>query len=1050
MDPSGSEYVRQSEAVRVWLLGGFRVSVGPRTIIADAWRLRKAAALVKLLALAPRHRLHREVVMDLLWPGMAKKAASNNLRQALHVVRRILDSDTSSTSRYLDSWGEQLILCPYGRLWVDVEAFEETSATARRGQDSTAYRAAIELYTGDLLPAERYEGWAESKREELRQLHLTLLVELGGLYAERGEYGRTVETLQRVLSEEPTSEEAHAGLMRHYAVLGRQQEALAQYERLRETLRELDAEPDAVSRRLREEIAAGVVPSTPSAVYSSPVEQPSGRHNLPTQRTSFVGREREMQEVKRLLAMTSLLTLTGTGGCGKTRLALEVGRDLLGIYPDGMWLVELASLSEGGLLLHVVARSLGVHDQPGRPLLETLLDALRDKQALLILDSCEHLLDAAARLADALLASCPRLRVLATSREPLDMAGALSWLVPSLSAPGTQQSLTVEELGAYESARLFADRVANRHPGFELRAENARAVAQVCARLEGIPLAIELAAARVGVLSTEQISERLGHSPKLLTQGDRTADHRHRTLRAAMDWSYELLSEIEQVLFRRLSVFAGHFTLEAAESVGAGGGIEEEDILELLSMLVDKSLVVAEESWERGARYKLLEPVRQYARELLEGTEEAEAVWRRHALWFLALAEEAELGLRSEHQEVWLERLETEHDNLRAALQWFLKGGKAEPALRLSGALGEFWHMRGYLSEGRRWLEAALEEEEGLATLRIKALVRAARIAWELGDYETTTVLGEECLALSRELGDTASKAEALYVLGLTALVKIELERASAAFKEAAALQRELGDTVGLARTVQGLGIVEIGRRDFVRAQELHEESLALAREAGDDFGIMFALALGALAALGQGKHAQGQALWAEGLDVSRMAGMAHGVVFHLQISAVSAGAQGQPIRLARLWGAAETLSVAIGVTLYPIERRFHGPYIAAARNQLDEETWEAALAEGRAMSAEEAVEYALLAQEPTPPISSISPTPKRVSAAEMPVPLTRREREVANLLERRFTSRHIASELHISEHTVDKHVANILRKLNLHSREQVAVQMAKQRSHPF
>ena len=286
-----------------------------------------------------------------------------------------------------------------------------------------------------------------------------------------------------------------------------------------------------------------------------------------------------------------------------------------------------------------------------------------------------------------------------------------------------------------------------------------------------------------------------------------------------------------------------------------------------------------------------------------------------------------------------------------------------------------------------------------------------------------------------RSNGCTPDKAEAPYVLGLTALVRIELERASAVFKEAAALQRELGDTVGLAHTVQGLGIVEIGRRDFVRAQELHEQSLALAREAGDDFGIMFALALGALAALGQGEHAQGQALWAEGLEVSRMAGMVHGLVFHLQISAVSAGAQGQPVRLARLWGAAEALSETIGVTLYPIERRFHGPYIDAARTQLNEATWEAALAEGRAMSAERAVEYALSEEELA---TSPALTPEQRQAHKPPT-LTRREKEVAALVARGLTNRRIARELVLSEHTVHHHVTNILKKLGLRSREQVA-----------
>ncbi|MDQ3238287.1 MAG: tetratricopeptide repeat protein [Actinomycetota bacterium] len=1294
------------------LLGGFTVRVGSRTIEQSEWRLRKAAALVKLLALAPDHRLHREQIMDQLWPRLGKRAAANNLRRTLHAARKTLDPVASSG--YLTSEEEWLILCPEGMLWVDVGAFEEAAATARREREPATYRAALDLYTGELLPGDRYEEWAEGRRQELRRLNLTLLMELAGIHEERGAYGPAIETLSRVTAEEPASEEAHAGLMRLYALSERQTEALRQYEHLEEALsREFGIGPSASSRALREEISSGNFPPEGARNRGIPLEDPAsgGKHNLPAPRTSFVGRHKEMVEVKRALAMTRLLTLTGAGGSGKTRLALEVARDLVGAYPDGVWLVQLAGLSEGELVPHAVAGVLRIRERPGQPVTDTLAETLPGKDMLLVLDNCEHLVGAAARLVDALLDSCPTLRVMATSREPLGVAGEAVWPVLPLSVPDLRRASTVVKLEGSESVRLFVERAHQRNPAFVLEWQNARPVAEICRRLDGIPLAIELAAARVG-LSVQEISERLGDSLKLLTGGDRTATPRHRTLRGALDWSYELLSEDEKRLFRRHSVFAGGWTLGAAEAVGAGDSVEGEDVLDLLSRLVDKSLVVAEMRREGSSRYRFLEPVRQYAQERLEVSEEGDAVRLRHALWFLAFAEEAEPELRREHQGLWLERLETEHDNLRAAIQSFLEQEETEPALRLCGALGDFWHVRGYLSEGRRWLEAALDEGEGPATartkvlskaafmgweqgdfersislsqenlalsrrtgdkagaafalynlgmtkmfqeeherarvlfeeavalqrelgdevglartlqglgltvmslgdfdhaeefyeeglalarktgdilgiellllglglaalhqdnyecarvfcreildtslpldhkhcivaslhilasaagsqgqavrsarlwgaaealreaigvqlapvertayaryiavarsrlddeawqaawaegrmlspaeaveyglpadepappaalrfarreavsslvsvdtevalpVRTKALVRAARIAWEQGDYETTTVLGEECLALSRELGDTADKAEALYVLGLTALVRIELERASAVFKEAAALQRELGDTVGLAHTVQGLGIVEIGRRDFVRAQELHEQSLALAREAGDDFGIMFALALGALAALGQGEHAQGQALWAEGLEVSRMAGMVHGLVFHLQISAVSAGAQGQPVRLARLWGAAEALSETIGVTLYPIERRFHGPYIDAARAQLDEATWEAALAEGQAMSAEKAVEYALSAEEPTPPIS---PTPKRPSAAEMPVGFTRREKEVAALVARGLTNRRIARELVLSEHTVHHHVTNILKKLGLRSREQVA-----------
>src|SRR5215212_4293633 len=385
---------REPKAVRVWLLGTFRVSVGSQTIEQKHWRLRKAAGLVKLLAIAPTHRLHREHVMSLLWPDLGKQAASNNLRRVLHFARRALDP--AMGSRYLASEAESLVLCPGGSLWVDVEAFEEAAVMARRSRDPAAYGAAIELYAGQLLPDDRYEEWAENRRQGLRGTLLSLLSELTGLYEERGDYGQAVETLQRALSEDPANEVAHAQLMRLYALSGRQGEALTQYQRLREGLSgRLGTEPSATTRALREEIAAGRFALTQPAA-PAPEESPhAGKYNLPVARTNFVGREREMVEVKRMLAMTGLLTLTGTGGCGKTRLALEVGRDLVGSYPDGVWLVELAPLPDGALVPQAVAATLGVREQPGGSLLHTLLSALRDKEMLLILDNCEHLIDAA-------------------------------------------------------------------------------------------------------------------------------------------------------------------------------------------------------------------------------------------------------------------------------------------------------------------------------------------------------------------------------------------------------------------------------------------------------------------------------------------------------------------------------------------------------------------------------------------------------------------------------------------------------------------------------
>jgi predicted ATPase len=391
-----------------------------------------------------------------------------------------------------------------------------------------------------------------------------------------------------------------------YALSERRAEALAQYKRLEEVLsRELGAEPGAASRHLYEEIAAGTFlsPQQPPAELPPGKPADASKHNLPAPRTSFVGRERDILEIKRSLAMTRLLTLTGAGGSGKTRLAVEVAKDLVGTYRDGVWLVELAGLSEGVLVPQAVTGVLGVQEQPGRPLTDTLTEALRQKDLLLVLDNCEHLVEDAARLVDALLDSCPRLRVFATSREFLGVGGEVKWMVPPLSVPDPRRSPTVMELESNESASLFIDRTSKRRPGFALTPANCKIVAEICRRLDGMPLAIELAAARVGALSVEQISQRLEDWLKLLTSSGRIQTPRQRTLRGALDWSYDLLAEREQMLFRRLSVFAGGWTLEAAEAVARGEGVEEEDVTDLLSGLVDKSLVVAEaSSTESGLR----------------------------------------------------------------------------------------------------------------------------------------------------------------------------------------------------------------------------------------------------------------------------------------------------------------------------------------------------------------------------------------------------------------------------------------------------------------
>jgi predicted ATPase len=582
-----------------------------------------------------------------------------------------------------------------------------------------------------------------------------LLVELARVYEERGDLRRAGDVLRAAVTEEPTLEEAHADLMRLYALLGRESDALVQYEWLRDALsRQLGAEPSTATHSLHEDIAAGRFPTTPTQPADSSHENTldATKHNLPAPRSSFVGREQELIEIKRTLAMTRLLTLTGVGGSGKTRLAVEVARDLVGAYPYGVWLVELAPLSEGELVAKTVAEALEVPERPQEPLVDTLSDVLQEKELLLVIDNCEHLLEATARLVDILLDSCPRLQILATSREALEVEGEVRWSVPPLSIPERQGTPSSEELEGYESVRLFIERARNRDPFFSLNAQNARAVGEICRRLEGIPLAIELAAARVGTLSLEQMSERLEGSLGLLARRGHAAAPRQRTLRGTLDWSYYLLSEPERVLFGRLSVFAGGWALEASEAVASGEGVEESEVLDLLSGLVEKSLVVVKGSDEGGMRYRLLEPVRQYALGKLENSGEAEPVKRAHVQYFLALAGEAEPELLGPQEAQWYERLEEEHDNIRAALSYSLEGAHPELGLRFAGAIWWFWNRHGHLREGLRWLEEGLARVGGTSAIaRAKALGGIGWLAFGQADLDRMRQCATEGLSLSAE-----------------------------------------------------------------------------------------------------------------------------------------------------------------------------------------------------------------------------------------------------------------------------------------------------------
>jgi predicted ATPase/DNA-binding SARP family transcriptional activator/DNA-binding CsgD family transcriptional regulator len=1073
--PEGFSRIRHGDApqaVRIRLLGDFEVSLENRTIEDASWRLRKAASLVKLLALAEGHRLHRERVMFLLWPDLAKKAASNNLRGTIHAARKAMGE---AGPRCLVSEDELLLLCPGSDLWVDAEVFEEATLAVRRSRNPAAFRLAIDLYAGELLPGDRYEEWTEGRREGLRQMYLALLIDLAGLHEERDEHGPAIEALRKAVGEEPTNEGAHANLMRLHTRTGRPEQALAQYERLRAALRrELGTQPAPTTRRLRDEIVSGKHKPSSSATPSLREEESLGAdgHNLPAPRTSFVGREIEILEVKRTLATTRLLTLTGPGGSGKTRLALEVARDLVSAYPDGVRLVKLAPLSDPGLVAQAVAGALEVSERPDQPLADTLADDLRDRKLLLIMDNCEHLVEAAARLIDDFLYSCPRLRVLATSRELLGISGEVNRVVPSLSLPDNGES-TIESRMRYEAVRLFVDRARLRLPDFELTRENAGAVVRVCRKLDGIPLAIELATARMGALAVEQVAQRLEVSLDVLKGASRGAAPRQQTLRATLDWSHRLLSEPERALLRRLSVFAGGGTLEAVEAVCSGEGIGRGDVLDLLGDLVDKSLVVARMDTVGAVRYGMLKIIRQYAREKLEESAEAGKTQGQHAAFFLALAEEAEPELAGAQQGLWVERLESEHDNLRAALSWVLEREESELGLRFGAALWRYWYSRDYLSEGIGWMGQVLADG-GPSVERLDALEGMGWLTQKQGDVERARSTYEGMLELSRKLDDGGNLATALNSLGtlaastgdneeakryleenLSVLERLEGEgyqttpkryhasnllgllalnedgdpaRASVLWRESLALARETGDAVRIGVSLCNLGYAAVLQGDNERATALCAEALAYA----DENIIPETLINLGLAALGQGDHGRAISSFERSLAISQSAGIKASIINALEGMASLAGARGNAPQAARLWGAAGAGRETTGIALPPGELVLHEPHLASARARLGDTAWLEALAEGRAMSLEEAAEYALSKKAADP---TTTPVPPKRPASD----LSAREREVALLVARGFTNRQISIELGLSERTAGNHVARILRKLGLRSRTQIA-----------
>jgi predicted ATPase len=724
------------------------------------------------------------------------------------------------------------------------------------------------------------------------------------------------------------------------------------------------------------------------------------RNNLPLQPTPLVGREKEVSEVCDLLRSdeTRLLTLTGPGGSGKTRVALQTAADLLDDFPDGTYFVPLATLTEAELLIPAVAETLGVKETGEQPLGETIKDYLSQRRLLLLLDNFEQVLEAALAVTE-LLSAAAGLKVLATSRAPLGLYGEHEFPVPPLTLPDLKRPPPLERLTQYEAVGLFVQRARAIKPDFSITNESAPAVAEICVRLDGLPLAIELAAARIKMLPPKAMLQRLGSRLKLLTGGARDLPERQRTLRDTIEWSHALLEEGEQQLFGRLAVFSGGRTLEAIEAICDAEGDLPVDVFEGVSSLLDKSLLRQEEGPNGEPRFVMLETVHEYAREKLEERGEAEQIKRAHAQYFLTLAEEANPELKGANQLEWLERLDAEHDNMRAALSWALERKEAEVALRLGGALWWFWSVRGYYGEGRSWLEEALAMDgRGSPEVRAMALAGAGMLARQRGDlqrgeeaseeglellaheaseaklwllacsawvaysregHERAMQLFEERLALSREMSDTWWLANSLLALA-TVTYAHDPDRATELFEESIDLFRKQGDKYSLANCLNNLGILVCSQGDPVQAAQLTEEAVALYKELRIRGGVSMGLYNLGWMALLQDDLGRASELYRESLSLSWDAGLNPLVQSALEGFALVSGARGEAQRAARLWGAAQTLQEAMDI---PRDTDFLAEAdarISLVRSGMGEEVWEEAWRKGQAMPQDEAVSYAL------------------------------------------------------------------------------------------
>ncbi len=931
----------------------FRI-LGPLEVVSEIGAIpitaAKHRALLTHLLLHANQVVSADTLVDALWDERPPASARKLLQVYVSQLRKLLGDEVLVTRA-------PGYLITVERSQFDLTRFERLLAEGRKmlrdgnpALASTLLTRALALWRGPAIADLAYDSRAQTDARRLEELRLTALEERLEADLQLGRHTGLVGELQSLVAEHPLRERLRAQLMLVLYRTGRQAEAADAYAEARHALvEELGVEPGQELRELQRAIL------NQDQQLEPPVDGRPSVLPLPSPATRLIGRERELDELERLIGLPDvrLVTITGSGGIGKTRLTLEVGARASEQFANGVVFVGLGALTDHALVIPTIAEALGVVERAGATLPQTLADALRARELLLVLDNMEQVLEAAPALAE-LLVAAPRLKLVCTSRARLRLSGEHVYLVPPLGVPEPIQLDDLSAISTSPAVALFGERARAAAPAFALTAENAVTVAEICTRLEGVPLAIELAAARIRTLDPSALLERLGHRLPLLTEGAWDLPARQQTLRATIDWSYQLLTGPEQVLLARLGSFVGGWTLETAELVCA-----PDDVLEPLTGLLDSSLVGHP---DLGGRYRMLETVHEYALERLDEEPEASRLRDRHAEAFVELAERAESELVGPEQANWHARLEREHDNMRAALDWLRLSGQVELELRLAAALARFWYVQGYLSEGRRRLEQALSNPAAAAApeLRAKALRSASAIAVIQGQYPRARALAEEGLELYRSLDDRAGTVRSLSNLGAILLSEERIADAVAALDESVALSRELPESRLAALALNNRGDVALTQGDYEVATALFEESLALLREVGDTANIARSLFNLGAAALECGNTAEALELLRESVSASSRLGDKEDMAWCLVGLAAVATQRGDPLRGAIVLGAADGLLEGMGALMKPFERGLQGRTLAAIRERLDATTLEEAWTSGRGLALDEAVAAAV------------------------------------------------------------------------------------------